>query len=86
MYAITNSRHWKEIEEIKSRLINIEILFIESEKPKKEDVKAVEEALEEYRKGKASRYTIAKVLQRLIGENKIEVRQVGPAKLHYSKQ
>jgi len=33
----------------------------------------------------ASRYTIAKVLQRLIGEGKIEVREVGPAKLHYLK-
>ena len=32
-----------------------------------------------------SRYTVAKVLQRLIGENKIVVRKVGPAKLHYLK-
>lgn len=42
----------KEIEEIKSKLINIEIRFIESEKPEKEDIKAVKEAFEEYRKGK----------------------------------
>lgn len=42
----------KEIEEIKSRLINIEIRFIESENPEKEDAKAVKEALEEYRKSK----------------------------------
>jgi len=33
----------------------------------------------------ASRYTIAKFLQRLIGEGKVEVREVGPAKLHYLK-
>jgi len=46
----------KEIEEIKSRLINIEIRFIESEKPKKGDVKAVKEALGEYRKGKTVPY------------------------------
>lgn len=46
----------KEIEEIKSRLINIEIRFIESERPEKEDVKAVKEALEEYRKGKTISY------------------------------
>lgn len=32
-----------------------------------------------------SRYTIAKILQRLIGEQKVEVREVGPAKLHYLK-
>jgi transcriptional regulator with XRE-family HTH domain len=32
-----------------------------------------------------SRYTVAKVLQRLIGEKKVEVRKIGPAKLHYSK-
>jgi predicted transcriptional regulator len=32
-----------------------------------------------------SRYTISKVLQRLIGEGKIEVREIGPAKLHYLK-
>lgn len=46
----------KEIEEIKSRLINIEVFFIESEKPEKEDVKAVKEALEEYKKGKTIPY------------------------------
>lgn len=46
----------KEIEEIKSRLINIEVRFIESEKASKEDVKAVKEALEEYRKGKTIPY------------------------------
>lgn len=46
----------KEIEEIKSRLINIEIRLIESENPEKEDVKAVKEALEEYRKGKTTPY------------------------------
>ena len=37
------------------------------------------------KKCNASRYTIAKASQRLIGEGKIEVREVGPAKLHYLK-
>lgn len=46
----------REIEEIKSKLINIEVRFIESEKPEREDVKAVKEALEEYRKGKTIPY------------------------------
>jgi len=30
-----------------------------------------------------SRYTVAKVIQRLVGEERVEVRAVGPAKLHY---
>ncbi len=41
-----------QIEEIKARLINIETILIESEKPRKEDLKAVKQALQEYRKGK----------------------------------
>ncbi len=48
----------KEIEKIKSRLINIEIRFIENEKPEKEDVRAVKEALGEYRKGKTIPYNL----------------------------
>lgn len=46
----------KEIEEIKARLITIETIFIKSEKPEREDVKAVKEALEEYKKGKTTSY------------------------------
>jgi|YelNatPaOPRAMG01_1025707.scaffolds.fasta_scaffold25226_2 predicted transcriptional regulator len=34
----------------------------------------------------ASRYTVAKVLERLLGEGKIEVRKIGTAKLHYLKK
>lgn len=45
-----------EIEEIKARLISIETILIESEKPSKEDIKAVKEALAEYRKGKTVLY------------------------------
>ena len=46
-----------EIEEIKSKLITIEALFIGSEDPEMEDVKAVEEARDEYRKGKTAQFT-----------------------------
>lgn len=45
-----------EIEEIKVRLITIETTLIKSERPTKEDVKAVKEALAEYRKGKTIQY------------------------------
>ena len=41
-----------EIEEIKARLISIEMTFIESEEANKEDIQAVKEALKEYKKGK----------------------------------
>ncbi|MCX6819637.1 MAG: hypothetical protein NT129_06605 [Candidatus Aenigmarchaeota archaeon] len=41
-----------QIEEIKARLINIETDLIESEKPRKEDIKAIKRALLEYKKGK----------------------------------
>jgi hypothetical protein len=42
----------KEIEEIKAKLIFIELRLIESEKPRKEDVEAVKQALKEYKSGK----------------------------------
>jgi len=39
----------KEIEEIKARLISVEMHFLESEEASPEDKAAVEEALKEYR-------------------------------------
>ncbi len=43
----------KEIEAIKTKLFDIELSIIESEIPTKEDVKAVKEALAEYKSGKS---------------------------------
>ena len=45
----------REIEDIKSRLISIEMRIIKSEKASKEDKKAVRVALREYKKGKGFR-------------------------------
>jgi len=42
------------IEEIKTKLTTIETIFIENEKASKEDIKAVKEALQEYKKGKTT--------------------------------
>ena len=42
------------IEEIKTKLNTIETIFIENEKASKEDIKAVKEALQEYKKGKTT--------------------------------
>jgi hypothetical protein len=42
----------KEIEEIKARLIFIELRLIKSEKPSSEDIAAVKQALKEYKSGK----------------------------------
>jgi len=41
-----------ELEEIKARLINLELLLIKSEKASKKDVKRVKMALKEYKDGK----------------------------------
>lgn len=38
----------KELEEIKVRLIHLELTVVGTEKPSKEDVKAVKEAIKEY--------------------------------------
>ncbi|MBS3053435.1 MAG: hypothetical protein J4469_02935 [Candidatus Aenigmarchaeota archaeon] len=46
----------REIEDIKSRLISIEMRIIKSEKASKEDKKAVRVALREYKKGKTIRF------------------------------
>ncbi|MBI2971618.1 MAG: hypothetical protein HYY37_04350 [Candidatus Aenigmarchaeota archaeon] len=45
----------KEIEEIKTRLIAIETTILKTEKANKEDKKAIQEALKDYRKGKTTR-------------------------------
>lgn len=45
-----------QIEEIKARLISIEMFFIGSEKATKKDVKAVKEALAEHKKGRTISY------------------------------
>ena len=42
------------IEEIKTKLTTIETIFIENKKASKEDIKAVKEALQEYKKGKTT--------------------------------
>jgi hypothetical protein len=42
----------KELEEIKVRLIHLELTVVGTEKPGREDVKAVKEALKEYKNGK----------------------------------
>lgn len=49
-----------EIEEIKARLIFIELRLIESEKPTKEDVKAVKLALKEYKNQKTIAFNFDK--------------------------
>ena len=41
-----------ELEEIKLRLISIEVKMIEKEKPRKGDLEAVKLALKEYKEGK----------------------------------
>jgi hypothetical protein len=41
-----------ELEEIKTRLINLELLLIKSEKASKRDIKRVKMALKEYKEGK----------------------------------
>jgi len=41
-----------ELEEIKARLINLELLLIKSEKASKRDIKRVKMALKEYKEGK----------------------------------
>jgi len=41
-----------ELEEIKTRLINLELLLIKSEKASKKDIKRVKMALKEYKEGK----------------------------------
>jgi hypothetical protein len=41
-----------ELEEIKTRLINLELLLIKSEKASKRDIKRVKIALKEYKEGK----------------------------------
>jgi len=53
---LQNQKIVKEIEEIKARLISIEMTFIGSEESSKEDKKAVMEALKEYKKGKTVPY------------------------------
>ena len=51
----------KEIEEIKARLIFIELRFIESERARKDDVKAVKQALKEYKAGKTTPLDFSKL-------------------------
>ncbi len=41
-----------EIEEIKTRLVTVEMTLLESEEASKEDKEALKEALKEYRKGR----------------------------------
>jgi hypothetical protein len=52
----------KEIEEIKARLIFIELRLIGSEKPSKEDIEAVKQALKEYKSGKTISFNFNKTL------------------------
>ncbi|MBU0898625.1 MAG: hypothetical protein KKB03_03185 [Nanoarchaeota archaeon] len=47
-----------EIEAIKVRLISLETMLIETEEASKEDVNAVKEALDEYKKGKTKPQTL----------------------------
>ncbi|MBI4170333.1 MAG: hypothetical protein HY514_01465 [Candidatus Aenigmarchaeota archaeon] len=47
----------KEIEDIKTKLISIEVRILKSEKATKEDKKAVKEALDEYRKRQTIRFS-----------------------------
>lgn len=47
-----------EIEAIKIRLISLETMLIETEEASKEDVNAVKEALDEYKKGKTKPQTL----------------------------
>ena len=44
----------KELEDIKARIISVEMRFLESEEASKEDQEAVAEALKEYKKGKTT--------------------------------
>lgn len=45
-----------EIEDIKTRLIAIEMRILKTEKANKEDKKAIREALKDYKKGKTTRF------------------------------
>ena len=45
-----------EIEDIKTRLIAIEMRIIKTEKASKEDKKAIREAMKDYKKGKTTRF------------------------------
>ena len=45
-----------EIEDIKTRLIAIEMRIIKTEKASKDDKKAIREALKDYKKGKTTRF------------------------------
>ena len=57
---LQTQRLLKEIEEIKARLIFIELRLIESEEPNKEDIKAVRQALKEYKAGKTTPFSFNK--------------------------
>ena len=48
----------KEIEEIKARLISVEVRFLESEEATPEDKNAVQEALKEYRLKKTTSFPL----------------------------
>ncbi len=55
--SLQNESLLKEIEDIKTKLISIEVRILKSEKATEEDKKAVKEALDEYRKRQTIRFS-----------------------------